>query len=225
MPRAANPYAADPAGAVDPRVTSAAGPSPEYAVPSADAPKPYATDWQGWAPSLRTESTGTPDAERVGVAPIRQRQVFPNRPPEDWYDAFTDYDDARRHSVEAQDANGFAEVRTNELRRAPDPRWNPPQPSRVTAFRHPRTYAFWRPFQRPPARNNGLHFSMADHRRTYDVLGMEPVPQRRNTFRVDPSPWDAEIYDVPPSASPVVTPGRVQGVDIAPRRGSFRTGG
>lgn len=220
-----NPYAADAPGTLNSDASDALGPNHSYAVRDPrNIDAPYA-DEQGWAPHLRTESNGTPDAERLGLAPIRQRQVFPGRPPNEWYDAFTDYDDARRHAVEAQDANGFAEIRQHELRRAPDPRWNPPMPSRVTAFMSPRSYAFWRPFNRPPARNNGMHFSMADHRRTYDVLGMKPIAQKRNTFRVDPTPWDAQQYDVPPPVSPMVTGGLVQGLDVPAVRGSYRAGG
>ena len=222
MPNAASPYASDPAGAVDP--TPVAMLAHEYAVPGPDAPKPYATD-QGWAAPLRTSPTGTPDAERLGTIPIVQRQVYPGRPPGDWYDANTDYDDARRHAVEVQSTTGYVETRTHELRRAPDPRWNPPAPSRVTAALSPRSYLFARPFQRPPARNNGLHFSMADHRRKFDVLGMSPVRERRNTFRADPAPWDTNQYDVPPPVQPLTTATSVQGLDLPPRRGSVRAGG
>src|SRR3546814_8656870 len=44
---------------------------------------------------------------------------------------------------------------------------------------------------------NGQHFSMADHRREYPILGIKPNHLRRNTYRLDPSPWDADLVDVP----------------------------
>jgi hypothetical protein len=43
---------------------------------------------------------------------------------------------------------------------------------------------------------DGSHFSMADNRRAYDILTMAPVPHRRNTYRVEPSPWDTDIVDM-----------------------------
>jgi hypothetical protein len=36
---------------------------------------------------------------------------------------------------------------------------------------------------------------MADHRREYPILGMAPVNSRRNTYRVEPTPWDINIVD------------------------------
>src|SRR3546814_10876093 len=74
----------------------------------------------------------------------------------------------------------------------------------------PRSYTFTRPFDSlnrnyanvsiGSARQlNGQHFSMADHRREYPILGIKPNHLRRNTYRLDPSPWDADLIDVPPN--------------------------
>jgi hypothetical protein len=69
-----------------------------------------------------------------------------------------------------------------------------------------------------------MHFSMADHRRTYDVLGMAPVQSRRNTYRADPAPWDANVVDMPVDVSPVNA--RVRVVELPARTGgSYRLGG
>ena len=97
----------------------------------------------------------------------------------------------------------------------------------------PRRYSFTRPFDQGTKGNgarqlNGQHFSMADHRRDYPILGMRPWNQHRNTYRVDPAPWDAEMYDVPPeSTMGAVTNGRIQAVDVPGDSGnrSYRLGG
>jgi hypothetical protein len=85
----------------------------------------------------------------------------------------------------------------------PDPKWTPPPVYPVTEHA---SYRFFRPgfgLQVPyPLINTGAHFSMADHRRNYPVLGMEPVAERRNTYRTDPPPRDVTIQDRPPPASP-----------------------
>jgi hypothetical protein len=180
------------------------GPNSRYAVPSKESGGPYITAF-GWAPTLGTQSNGIPDAERLGVAPIRQRQVDPTGPPDAWFDRYTDFDDARRHTVETQVTEGQTENRTWGHSRAPDNRWFPVPASRVTDKLSPSQYLFTRPFQRPPARNNGIHFSMADHRRNYPILGMEPANKRRNTYRIDPTPWDAEVMDTVQAAAVIAS--------------------
>jgi hypothetical protein len=223
--RVTNPYQTDTRGALNPDVTDAMQPvGSSYAVPSPlNTDAPY-NDEQGWAAHPRTSPTGTPDAERLGTIPVYQRQVFPDRAPDVWYDAYTDFDRARRQAVESQSTTGQREGRDHEFKRAPDVRWTPPMPSRLTAFLNPHTYLFTRPFNRPPARNNGMHFSMADHRRKYDVLGMNAPPSKRNTYRVDPAPWDANLYDAPPQVMPVQA--EYVGPQIPPRTGgAYRTGG
>lgn len=44
---------------------------------------------------------------------------------------------------------------------------------------------------------NGEHFSMAQHRHDYEHFGMAPVRSWRNTYRLDPQPWDANLTDSP----------------------------
>ena len=102
-----------------------------------------------------------------------------------------------RHAVESVDADGFTERKSGSGRaRADDPRWNPPAESRPTQQMSPHTYIFERPFDARHARTfTGEHFSMADHRRTYDIFGMAPVTKRTNTFRIEPGPSDADIMD------------------------------
>lgn len=99
----------------------------------------------------------------------------------------------------------------------------------------PTRYSFTRPFdqlnriygdaQVGTARQmNGQHFSMADNRRTYDILGMEPARRsRRNTFRLMPAPWDADIVDLPPADSGPIN-GRVRSVEVPYQSRSYRLG-
>jgi hypothetical protein len=81
---------------------------------------------------------------------------------------------------------------------------------------NPRTYFFWRPFEtnQPKMgarRLNGIHFSMADHRRDYEILGMEPAKTRRNTYRLEPTPWDTNLVDYPPEDNTPANRGTVPG--------------
>jgi hypothetical protein len=77
---------------------------------------------------------------------------------------------------------------------------------RWTAYGHKELGSYTRPFdQTIRHRLTGDHFSMADHRRNYPIFQMAPVNQRRNTFRLEPAQWDANIVDVvdtnPPETS------------------------
>lgn len=74
----------------------------------------------------------------------------------------------------------------------------------VTDSSHPELYSFIRPFNQETERDfNGDHFSMADHKREYDIYGMQPVYQRRNTYRTEPAQWDTNIVDKVDTAEPV----------------------
>lgn len=186
---------------------------PAYAVPSHTADAPY-NDEQGWAPSLRISPTGVPDRTRAALGytlpPLDGRNPAA-QPPEQFYGGL-DADKARRHSVEFQDADGWDETKEypgypaahlGANRWARNPRETPPPEPRPTSRMAPRTYIFTRPWlqglPKSGARNlSGLHFSMADHRRSYPILGMEPVISRRNTYRIEPGPWDINLVDMPP---------------------------
>jgi hypothetical protein len=120
-----------------------------------------------------------------------------------------------RHSVETVDADGWTEAKNGSGKPvAVHPESIRPAESRPTMQMAPSSYHFTRPFDQHAARTfNGLHFSMADHRRTYDILGMEPVRSRRNTYRIEPPNWDTNITDAPPPMAP--PSGRpVQAVEI-----------
>ncbi len=193
-----------------------------YAVPDLDEDAPY-NDEFGWSPSLRLSSEGIPDDARLGTRPLRDFYPDGGRSPEQFYGS-RDADEKKRESVTDQDANGWNELKGigSERRFAPNPREIPPPENRVTQQMAPRSYFFWRPFGHglpkagTPRNFNGQHFSMADHRRNYEIGGMAPASSRRNTYRIEPTPWDSDIVDVPPDVSPEYVPqARIQGVEVS----------
>lgn len=192
-------------------------PSQAYAAPGPDANAPY-NDEFGWGPSPKIGVENTPDAMRLGSYPTRTMRPNGGDAPQRYYGP-QDADHSSRHSVEDVDANGWKEQK-DRYKIGPDPRWNPPVETRATSDMAPRSYSFVRPWDQGTKGNgarefNGTHFSFADHRRDYEILGIKPWSQHRNTYRVDPAPWDADMYDVPPPESIGTTSyGRVQSVDL-----------
>lgn len=194
--------------------------SGRYAVPNIEEDAPY-TDEQGWAPTLRTSAQQTPDSARLGERPLRDFRPNPSGPPEDFWNPIN-ADTARRASVEDVDGNGWNEIKgitAGDRRWAEDPRRTPPPENRITQQLAPRTYSYTRPFmtglQKMGARLfTGNHFSMADHRRRFEVVGQSPVRSGRNTYRIEPTPWDADIIDVPPNVEPDIPQGRIQAVNV-----------
>lgn len=186
-----------------------------YAVPSGGAP--FNTE-QGWAPSLRLGPVSFPDTTRLGTETRRTTVPDDGEIPADFWRPI-DSDKARRHSAEYQDADGWTETKeypgypsaaSGANRFAPNPRSTPPPESRPTSAMAPRTYLFTRPFMTglPKMGNrhlDGMHFSMADHRREYDVTGNTPVRSSRNTYRIDPTPWDQGLVDMPPQNATTFT--------------------
>jgi hypothetical protein len=233
-----NPFAVrEQATAVDPQradtpvseVPAYAVPqSVAYGVPSLEVGAPYNKEF-GWAPDLRTSTTETPSAQRLGTIPRFDRYPDPQKPPQDSLYGRMDVDPSKRHSVESVDADGWTErkgVLASDRRWAPNPRSVPPAESRVTQSMAPTTYSFTRPFDQHSARQlNGMHFSMADHRREYEILGMAPVRTGRNTYRMEPVPWDVNIVDLPPDTSPDVPSARIRSTEVPAGSRSYRLGG
>jgi hypothetical protein len=194
-----------------------------YAATSAVAP--YNTEF-GWAAHLRT-GLETPDSQRLGIQERHDRRPNPVRPPEEFWGRI-DADTAQRHSVEDVDADGWEHVKgasASGQRFAPNPRSVPPPENRLTQRMAPRSYSFFRRYGgkgNGPAVFNGLHFSMADHRRDYPILGMQPVTSRRNTYRLDPPPWDQDVVDLPPQVEPDVLQARYQSAEVPYQSRSWR---
>lgn len=202
---AGNPYANTPSVQPDSYAAdvnySDMGPSNDYAAPD-DVKAPYSGF--GWGPTLEVNGVwGTPDAHRLQTLPTRD---FHPVDQESFYED-RDASDKARHSVEYQDADGWEEKKGRKAV-GRNPRETPPPETRLTEKLAPRSYTFLRPFDQHSKGNgarrlNGNHFSMADHRRNYEILGMQPVRSHRNTYRIEPGPWDANIVDMPPIEVPV----------------------
>lgn len=192
-------------------------PNPDFAEPKGSSDAPY-NDEYGWAPKTRISVLGTPDAMREMEFPVREYGPGDNEAPQPFYRRL-DNETKARESETHTDAIGWNEQK-DSYKIGRNPREIPPPETRWTERLSPASYSFTRPFDQGTKGNgartfNGVHFSMADHRRTYDVMGMKPTAQRRNTFRIDPAPWDADMYDVPPTADTgVYSAGRVQAVEL-----------
>lgn len=199
-----------------------------YAVPDITEDAPYIDEF-GWSPSLRLGAESTPDDARLGKRPLHQ--FYPDPRDGDKFYADRDADDARRHSVEDIDANGWQEGRgitPGDRRWADNPRRNPPPGIRpATESLSPRSYSYVRPFMQGNGKMgerdfNQEHFSMADHRRVYPDSEMMPVKTARNTYRIDPTPWDVNLVDVPADAMSSIPSARLQGVEVESPSRSWR---
>ena len=175
----------------------------------------------GWAPTLSPEET--PDGTRTGVIPRRDFRATPDAP-QAWYEN-KEQDTRRRESVTSLDADGWEEQK-NQLHRAPDPRWTATPEPRPTTRMSPANWSFTRPFAENYTGTerflNGVHFSMADHRRVYPILGMNPPKhQTMNTYRIDPPPWDVNETITPADTTPPPqSGGRIIAVDVSPTPGN-----
>lgn len=200
-----------------------------YAAPPLNAGDAYMDEF-GWAPQLaqRTSAVETPSAQRLQTIPRRDYRPDPVRPPEEFWGRIS-ADDARRESVTDTTAVGWTipkGILPSDRRFAPNPRSTPPPEPRLTQQLGQNTWSFTRPFDQfnrtydgdPPTgsarRFNGMHFSMADHRRNYEILTMSPARSRRNTYRMEPAPWDIDIVDLPPQTVTNPVDGQIRSGDV-----------
>lgn len=222
-----DPYSADQA-TIEDAVPQYSMPRGSYAAPSLEDGSPY-IDALGWADPLRVSTVNTPSAQRLGAIPRFQDYPDPTKPPTEGFYPREDADKAHREAVTSGQT-----IAWNELKgvAAGDHRWkeNPrlttsPEP-RITQKLSPGTYSFTRPFDQfnrsyagQPASGsarhlNGSHFSMADHRRSYEAVGTMPVRSGRNTFRLEPTPWDTDVVDMPASVGPDTPSARIRSVEV-----------
>jgi hypothetical protein len=216
-------YPANPTGPYEP-------PPQAYAAFAVPGPGYPVNNPLGWAPtSLRPSTVDYPSAQRTGEFARVDMRPDPASPPE-YYWIPRDRDEKTRHSVEYQDADGWTEQKGSK-RFAPNPRAIPPPETRPTESMAPSTYLFTRPFDQERTYGdarihwrrelNGTHFSMADHRRDYPILGMAPANRvRRNTFRLMPPPWDSNLVDLPPQSDMPYE--RVRSAEVPPVQRSYR---
>lgn len=96
--------------------------------------------------------------------------------------------------------------------------------------RSPSNYRFTRPGWEGTPYLNGNHFSQADHPTSFPSVpfGMTAAGLRRNTYRVEPPPWDANLYDTTKETQGLAsTPVQAVNVDSSafPQRGkTYRLG-
>ncbi len=222
-----NPFAAREVATDPQRADMLTFEAPEYVVPQTGSygvpplaeGSPYIKEF-GWSPKLRTSTTDVPSAQRLKQTPLRGYRPDADKSPEAFWGR-KDADTKARHSVEDVDADGWQELK-GVKRWAPNPRLTPPPEPRLTSRMAPRSYSFTRPFDQHAARQfNGTHFSMADHRRNYPILGMSPVRTMRNTYRIEPTPWDVDIVDLPPEA-PYMPNARLRSAELPPASRTWR---
>lgn len=189
-----------------------------YAVPPLNAGDAYMDEF-GWAPRLaqRTSAVETPSAQRLQTIPRRDYRPDPVRPPEEFWNRM-DADEEQRESVTDTTSVGWTigkGVTPDDRRWAPNPRSTPPAEPRLTQQLGQNTWSFTRPFDVGYERRfNGMHFSMADHRRQYDILTMKPAYSRRNTYRMEPGPWDIDVVDLPQETVTDPVDGRIRTTEL-----------
>jgi hypothetical protein len=220
----ANPYARP----VSPGDGSAPDPSGEfrwggpgrYAVP--DIPESTDPDYQlGGAQELAAsgspDGTKLPDDIRIGT-----REPPPNDPNRTDVNQRRYSDFYRRTAVEQYTLNW--DVQQYKVPGGQNPLWTQErEPIRPTATKAPAGYQFTRPWHIPRNIKDAVgeeavtHISLADHRRNYEIFGQRPQGGiGTNTYRVQPRPWDDQLF-VPPQAQNEVN-------DVFGHRG-FRAGG
>jgi len=201
--------------------------------PAVDRPNGYHdSPIAAWAPKLRQEPGSTPDPMRTQQMVQRDYRPTPlYQAPRDWWlGVGPGREEQQRHNqAETVDADGWQMSRPvggMPKRAVPDIRRTPPAEPRLTNQLAPANYSYTRPFDQHAAHQlNGIHFSMADHRRTYPILGMQPAMTRRNTYRVDPAPYDRDIMDEPAKGADYTPSQRIQQVELPLNAGrSWRLG-
>lgn len=222
---AANPYTlpADHAGRSPLHATGVFSGNVRYAVKTPpDSTDPEYTN--GYSPALvsggSSNGEGLPDNVRIGT-----------RKPPVWGGTWNKPSWANKRHAEQNERykdDHLEEMwKIRQQRVAPPnvPLWNQERPpTRPTATNSPTGYAFERYWYVPrnattiwgdddPKAINGAsrkHFSLADHRRKYEIYTMKPQGGMGvNTYRAEPRPWDEQLFIQPPAEAK--TPGFVPG--------------
>lgn len=204
MPGVVNPYAMRervPGEAPGPMV--ALLPHIAYEVPDVPETTDPNNTGGGFSPELSPSPDGSrlPDDIRIG-----KREPPENDPNDYEYSMRRDHDRKVRQSDEV--TQGSWNVQQRKVSAPIVPEWTQERaPIRPSATRSPLGYLFTRPMGHPRNIKDAVgedaeaHVSMADHRRSYAIGGMQPQGKvGRNTFRLDPRPWDEGLRN------PIVEP-------------------
>lgn len=189
--------------------------------------RPTATKVGGYSPTLEIGAQSTPDSSRIGQAPLRQ--FASDAKNNGLFHAMRSYQSRKRDTEETirrgipwqTDAN----VTAGETRYAPNPRLTPSPETRATSRLSPSGSYFIRDVTGGYARDfNGGHFSMADHERNYEILGMAPAKSSRSTYRVDAPMNGLSVVDLPPIVGPDPS-AFIRSNNVPSPAASFRAGG
>jgi hypothetical protein len=185
-------YASNPGEA--PGVTHSAFARPAFAAPTDNE---IAGIEEGFSPALGDPSEGNmPDDIRTG----KREPIFGGPHAQD-INLVRGMDNINRRQDEFQISTGWTVKQSKpEIGVIPD-QVQDIGPSRPSAAMGQNTYLFMRPWERPES--TGEHFSMADHRRKYEIYGMAPRGGIGvNTYRLDPKPWDQNLHYNPVPTEP-----------------------
>lgn len=158
----------------------------------------------GFSPELA--ATGSPDGTKLpDDIRIGQRNPPPNDPNTREVNQRRYSDFHRRHAVEQTDVGWH--VQQYRVPGGQNPLWTQERaPTRPTASLSPSGYQFRRPEHHPRHIKDAVgedavaHFSMADHRREYEIMGQKPQGGiGTNTYRAPTRPWDESLF-IPPQA-------------------------
>lgn len=160
---------------------------PAFAVPTEDDVVEGIND--GFSPVLGPASEGTsPDDIRTG----KREPVF-GGPRQQFKNDVLAVDSLNRTADERQISTGWPIEQKKPVVGVIPEQVQDIGPTRPTASMSPNTYLFMRPWERPES--TGEHFSLADHRRKYQIYGMAPRGGVGvNTYRLDPKPWDTNLH-------------------------------
>lgn len=202
MPTGINPYArpvnAENGEAPDPSGEFQLGGPGVYSV--ADIPETTDPEYRdGYSPVLKAggspDGTNLPDDIRT-----QRREPPPNDPNQREYWRIRRSEFLERHSVE--NYNTGWDVQQYKVPPGQNPLWTQERlPIRPTADNSPLNYTMSRPWHIPRNIKDAVgehavtHFSLADHRRLYEIYGMQPQGETGvNTYRHDTRPWDNNLY-------------------------------
>lgn len=169
--------------------------NPRYAIKPPGNPPDYVDEQERYAPR---QSDVDIAAQRAHIH--AQYERWPKDPAE--HDAYLEVPE--RYSVERSHPRpqDYPVSGVDNHTPGPDPRWDPRPPQRQPQHA-PSAYRFFRPFSQDVAwRFSGDHMSMASWSRQYPIFGMAPIPDARNTYRLDPPQRDLTIRDVAPDIEP-----------------------
>lgn len=157
---------------------------------------PYGSPGNPFASKLAYEHDSTPDPRRTQREPNEDNTRVNPTTPKSWWRRILG-DSYRRHSVESQ--TGIITQSTRAPHKVAPRPLGIDTVTRPLAETSPNTYSFTRPMTGEiPSRLNGIHFSMADHKRARyngDIYGMNVPHRPRATYRLDPPAQGEDVID------------------------------